>query len=50
MVANKLTLNMSKSNVILMNAKNNKACSVLTSEQLDNSALPEFLITKCAKY
>ena len=50
MVANNLTLNMSQPNVVLINAKNNKACSVLTSEPLDNAALPEFLITKCAKY
>ena len=50
MVENKLTLNMSKSNVILINAKNNKACSMLTSEPLDNVALREFLITKCAIY
>ena len=50
MVANKLTLNLSKSNVILINAKNNKACSVLTSEPLDNAALTKFLITKCDKY
>ena len=50
MIANKLTLNMSKSNVILINAKNNKMCSLLTSEPLDNAVLPEFLITKCAKY
>ena len=50
MVSNKITLNMSKSHVILINAKNNKACSVLTSEPLDNAALPEFLITKYAKY
>ena len=50
MAANKLTLNLSKSNVILINAKNNKACSVLTSEPLDNATLPEFLISKCAKY
>ena len=41
---------MFESNVILINAKNNKACSVLTSEPHDNAALPEFLITKCAKY
>ena len=50
MVANELTSNMSKFNVILINAKNNKACCLLTSEPLDNAALPEFLITKCAKY
>ena len=50
MIANKLTLNMSKSNVVLINAKNNKMCSLLTSEPLDNAVLPEFLITKCAKY
>ena len=50
MAANKLTLNTSKSNVILINAKNNKACSLLTSKLLNNAALPEFLITKCAKY
>ena len=49
-VANKLTLNTFKSNVILINTKNNKACSVLTSEPLENAALPEFLMTKCAKY
>ena len=41
MVANKSTLNMSKSNVILINAKNNKACSVLASEPLDNATLPD---------
>ena len=41
---------MSKSNVVLINAKNNKMCSLLTSEPLDNAVLPEFLITKCAKY
>ena len=50
MIANKLTLNMSKSNVVLINAKNNKICSLLTSEPLDNPVLPEFLITNCAKY
>ena len=50
MVANKLNLNLSKSNVFLINAKNNKACSLLTSELLNNEALPQFLITKCAKY
>ena len=50
MVANKLTLNVSKSNVILINAKNNKACSVLTSEPLDNAAFSEFLLTKFAEY
>ena len=50
MIANKLTLNMSKSNVVLINAKNNKMCSLFTSELLDNAVLPEFLITKCAKY
>ena len=49
MIANKLTLNMSKSNV-LINVKNNKMCSLLTSEPLDNAVLPVFLITKCAKY
>ena len=49
MVANKLTLSMFKSNVILINVKNNKACSVLTSEPLDNAAPPEFLITKCTE-
>ena len=49
-VANRLTLNMSKSNVILINAKSNEACSLLTSELGDNVALSEFLITKCAKY
>ena len=49
-VANKLTLNMSKSNVILINAKSSKACSLLTSEPLDIAALPKFLKTKCAKY
>ena len=41
---------MSKSNVILINAKSNKACSVLTSETLNNAVLSEFLLTKCAKY
>ena len=41
MIANKLALNMSKSNVLFINAKNNKACSVLTSEPLDNAALPD---------
>ena len=41
---------MSKSNVILIDAKNNKTCMLLTSEPFDNAALPEFLITKCAKY
>ena len=50
MTANKLTLNMSKPNVVLINAKNNKMCSLLISEPLDNAVLPEFLITKCAKY
>ena len=50
MIANKLTLNMSKSNVVLINAKNNKMCSLLTSEPLDNAVLSEFLFTKCAKY
>ena len=50
MIANKLTLNMSKSNVVLLNAKNNKMCRLLTSEPLDNAVLPEFLITKCAKH
>ena len=49
-VANNLTLNLSKSYVFLINAKNNKACSLLTSEPLDTAALPEFLITKFAKY
>ena len=41
---------MSKSNVILLNAINNKACSLPTSEMLDNVTSPEFLTTKCAKY
>ena len=41
---------MSKSNVILINAENNKAYSLLTSKSLDNAALSEFLITKCTKY
>ena len=50
MVVNKSTLNMFKFNVILIHAKNNKACRVLTSEPLDKAALPKFLITKCAKY
>ena len=50
MIANKLTLNMSKSNVVLINAKNNKMCSLFTSEPLDNAVLPEFFKTKCAKY
>ena len=40
---------MSKSNV-LINAKNNKMCNLLTSEPLGNAVLPEFLITKCAEY
>ena len=50
MIANKLTLSMSKSNVVLINAKNNKMCNLFTSEPLNNAVLPEFLITKCAKY
>ena len=50
MVANKLTSNMFKCKVILINARNNKAYSVLTSEPFDNAAFPEFLTTKCAKY
>ena len=41
---------MSKSNVNLINAKNNKACSMLSSEELDNANLSEFLIRKCAEY
>ena len=32
MIANKLTSYMSKSNVVLINAKNNKMCSLLISE------------------
>ena len=50
MVANKLTLIISNSNVILISAKNNKACCLLTFEPLYNAVLLEFLITKCAKF
>ena len=50
MVANKLTLNISKSNVILINAKNNKAYRLLTFKSLGSASLSQFLITKCAKY